>query len=201
MTESSDAEETEVALKEDDAVEEDTAEEDTVAVEDTSTEETGAEEPSTPDVPTEYLSALDKAGSYAETMNMSKAAVSNQLTSDYGEQFSKEAAAYAMENMSFDDWKSNALKSAESYSETMNMSKKGIYDQLTSDSGEKFTSEEAQYAIDTLDVDYNQNALQKAKEYQETMSMSPEAIRDQLSSDYGEKFTPEEANFAVSQLK
>uniref|UniRef100_UPI0028B0C5AE Ltp family lipoprotein n=1 Tax=Exiguobacterium sp. TaxID=44751 RepID=UPI0028B0C5AE len=70
-----------------------------------------------------------------------------------------------------------------------------------SDSGEKFTSEEAQYAIDTLDVDYNQNALQKAKEYQETMSMSPESIRDQLSSDYGEKFTPEEANFAVSQLK
>lgn len=56
------------------------------------------------------------------------------------------------------------------------MSKKGSYDQLTSDSGEKFTSEEAQYTIDTLDVDYNQNALQKAKEYQETMSMSPESI-------------------------
>lgn len=164
-------------------------------------EETTEVENTTPDVPTEYLSALDKAESYATTMHMSKTAVTNQLTSDFGEQFSKKAAAYALENMTFNDWKSNALKSAESYSETMNMSKKGIYNQLTSESGERFTSEEAQYAVDKLKADYNQNALQKAKEYQETMSMSPESIRDQLTSDYGEQFTAEEANFAISQLK
>ena len=35
--------------------------------------------------------------------------------------------------------------------ETMNMSKDAIYDQLTSEYGEKFTAEEAQYAIDNLD--------------------------------------------------
>ena len=33
----------------------------------------------------------------------------------------------------------------------MNMSKDAIYDQLTSENGEKFTVEEAQYAIDNLD--------------------------------------------------
>ena len=45
----------------------------------------------------------------------------------------------------------NALKKAESYSFTMHMSKKGIYKQLTSEYGEGFTDEEAQYAIDHLD--------------------------------------------------
>lgn len=44
----------------------------------------------------------------------------------------------------------SALKKAESYSETMYMSKKGIYNQLTSSAGEQFTEEEAQYAVDNL---------------------------------------------------
>ena len=44
----------------------------------------------------------------------------------------------------------NALKKAESYSNTMHMSKQGIYKQLTS-SVEGFTKEAAQYAIDNLD--------------------------------------------------
>ena len=45
----------------------------------------------------------------------------------------------------------NALKKAELYGNTMNMSKAGVYYQLTSDFGEKFTEEEAQYAINNLD--------------------------------------------------
>lgn len=83
----------------------------------------------------------------------------------------------------------------------MHMSKKGIYDQLTSDAGEKFTAEEAQYAIDHIKADWNKNALEKAKNYQETMDMSPEAIRDQLTSEYGEQFTAEEADYAVKHLE
>lgn len=43
-----------------------------------------------------------------------------------------------------------ALRKAKSYSDNMNMSKAGVYDQLTSEYGEKFTAEEAQYAIDNL---------------------------------------------------
>ena len=94
----------------------------------------------------------------------------------------------------------SALKKAEMYSETMHMSKKGIYDQLTSEYGEKFSAEAAQYAVDNMTADWNANALAKAKDYQESMSMSPEAIRDQLKSDYGEKFTAEEADYAVANL-
>ena len=81
------------------------------------------------------------------------------------------------------------------------MSKAGIYSQLTSDAGEKFTEEEAQYAIDNVNADWNENALEKAKTYQDTMAMSPEAIRDQLTSEYGEKFTKEEADYAISHLE
>lgn len=44
----------------------------------------------------------------------------------------------------------SALKKAKSYSDMMHMSKAGIYNQLTSEYGEKFTAEEAQYAVDNL---------------------------------------------------
>ena len=94
----------------------------------------------------------------------------------------------------------SALKKAESYSETMQMSKKGIYNQLTSEAGEKFSKEAAQYAVDNLKADYKKNALEKAKSYQDTMNMSPAAIKDQLTSSAGEQFTEEEAQYAVDNL-
>ncbi|WP_350001715.1 Ltp family lipoprotein [Pseudarthrobacter sp. WHRI 8279] len=94
----------------------------------------------------------------------------------------------------------SALKKAESYSKTMHMSKVGIYQQLTSEYGEKFSPEAAQYAVDNLVADYKANALEKAKSYQENMSMSPEGIRQQLTSEFGEKFTPEEADYAIQNL-
>ena len=100
-------------------------------------------------VPSEYKSALKKAKSYSSTMNMSKAGIYEQLTSEYGEKFTVEAAQYAIDNLEV-DWNENALKKAESYSKTMDMSKAGVYDQLISEYGEKFTEEEAQYAIDNL---------------------------------------------------
>lgn len=92
----------------------------------------------------------------------------------------------------------NALKKAESYSKLMHMSKKGIYNQLTS-SIEGFTDEEAQYAIDNIKADWNTNALEKAKSYQKTMSMSKNAIYNQLTSSV-EGFTNEEAQYAIDHL-
>ncbi|AIU30021.1 Hypothetical protein Cul210931_0664 [Corynebacterium ulcerans] len=94
----------------------------------------------------------------------------------------------------------NALRSAEQYSKVMHMSKAGIYNQLTSEYGEKFSPEAAQYAIDTIKADWNKNALETAKKYQDTMAMSSDAIYDQLISEYGEKFTPEQARYAVDNL-
>ena len=94
----------------------------------------------------------------------------------------------------------SALEKAYTYAEIMNMSKAGIYDQLVSEYGEKFTPEAAQYAIDTIEFDWSANALAKAKLYQNEMAMSPAAIHDQLVSQYGEKFTEEEATYAIEHL-
>lgn len=101
-------------------------------------------------VPREHISALKKAQSYAENMDMSKLAIYDQLVSEYGEQFPEDAAQYAINTIEH-DWKENALKKAQSYAENMDMSKSAIYEQLISEYGEKFTQEEAQYAIDNLD--------------------------------------------------
>jgi hypothetical protein len=100
-------------------------------------------------VPREYKSALNKAASYANTMHMSKRGVYDQLVSDYGEQFSAEAAQYAIDNVKA-DWNANALAKAKNYQNTMNMSPAAIRDQLTSEYGEKFTQAEADYAIEHL---------------------------------------------------
>lgn len=94
-----------------------------------------------------------------------------------------------------------ALNSAKTYADTMNMSKDGIYEQLTSDAGDQFSEEDAQYAVDHLKVDYKKNALESAKSYQDDQSMSKDAIYDQLISDAGDKFTEEQAQFAVDHLE
>ena len=81
------------------------------------------------------------------------------------------------------------------------MSKKGIYKQLTSEYGEKFSKEASDYAINNLKADYNNNALEKAKTYYNDMHMSKQAVKEQLISDYGEGFTESEANYAINNLK
>ena len=96
------------------------------------TEDASSNEPSETDsIPKEYKSALKKAESYSDIMHMSKAAIYDQLVSEYGEQFSEEAAQYAIDNL-VADWNANALAKAEDYAKTMQMSKAGIYDQLIS---------------------------------------------------------------------
>ena len=167
--------------------------------------------------------ALEKARSYRDMMSMSPSAIHDQLTSEYGEKFTQEEADYAIEHLdedsaaSSDDGDSEeasddskggdvpteyktALRKAQSYVDTMHMSKAGLYDQLTSEYGEKYSAEAAQYAIDNVDADWNANALEKARSYRDMMDMSPSAIHDQLTSEYGEKFTQEEADYAIEHL-
>ena len=95
----------------------------------------------------------------------------------------------------------NALIKAEQYSTIMHMSKQGIYDQLTSEYGEGFPEDAAQYAVDNIDADWEANALAKAKDYSDTMHMSKRGIFDQLTSEYGEKFTEDEAQYAVDNVE
>ncbi|HGZ2491084.1 Ltp family lipoprotein [Enterococcus faecalis] len=146
----------------------------------------------------EYLSQLiENSETQGETEN------NNTYTSDmYDESPSNNSVSDSYttpsSNVSFED--ANALAKAHQYSTTMHMSKAAIYDQLTSEYGEKFSAKSAQYAIDNMVADFNANALAKAKEYQQSMAMSAEEIREQLTSEYGEKFTPEEADYAIQHL-
>ena len=79
----------------------------------------------------------------------------------------------------------SALAQATTYANTMHLSKKGVYDQLVSEYGGKFTAAAAQYAIDNVKADWNAQALAQAKTYQNTMHLSPAAVHDQLVSENG----------------
>lgn len=151
-------------------------------------------------IPREYKSALNQADTYANMMHMSKDAIYNQLTSEFGGQFTEDAARYAVNHVDT-DWNENALASAQTYSDSMHMSKARIFDQLTSEYGGKFTDDEAQYAVDNVNADWNENALLTAENYQESMSLSLAAIKDQLMSEYGEKFTESQAQYAIDHLR
>ena len=114
------------------------------------TKKSDVKESSESKIPAEYRNALIKAKSYATTMDMSEAAIRDQLTSDAGEGFTQEAADYAMKNIGDIDWNKNALHKAQSYQDEQAMSKDAIREQLTSTAGEGFTPEQADYAIQHL---------------------------------------------------
>lgn len=144
-----------------------------------------------------YSAALDSAASSSAATSTSassaasseSAATSNSASGSSSTADSSVSAEYR-----------NALAKAQQYSDMMHMSKQGIYDQLTSEYGEKFPADAAQYAIDNVEADWNANALEKAKLYQDQGSMSKSAIHDQLTSQYGEQFTESEADYAIANL-
>ena len=81
------------------------------------------------------------------------------------------------------------------------VSKEFQYDQLTSEYGDQFPEDAAQYAVDNLDADWNANALAKAADYGNSMHMSKQGVYDQLTSEYGEQFTAEEAQYAIDHVE
>lgn len=94
----------------------------------------------------------------------------------------------------------NALRSGQRYLDFTAFSYDGLYNQLTSEYGEGFTPEAAQYAVDNVDVDWNAEAVESAESYLEFMPMSRSELLQQLTSEYGEGFTPEQAEYAVNAV-
>ncbi|WP_225428288.1 Ltp family lipoprotein [Levilactobacillus enshiensis] len=94
----------------------------------------------------------------------------------------------------------SALSTAQEYLEFRSFSKQGLYRQLSSDAGEKFSASAAQYAVDHVEVNWNSQALKAAKSYQEDQHMSSAQILNQLTSSAGEGFTQTEAQYAVNNL-
>jgi hypothetical protein len=89
-----------------------------------------------------------------------------------------------------------ALEDAEVYAVSLGGSKAGTYAGLISTGA---SPEAAQYAVDTIDVDWQENAAKKAAQYLDG-GMPLETIHDQLTSEYGEAFTVAEADYAMTQI-
>ncbi len=101
--------------------------------------------------PKEYLDALEDADFYARDMHYSKDEIVRVLTStDFGDGYSKEAAEYAVENLVGVNYKENASETAKIYYYDLGIVKEDIKDTLTSEFGDSFTEEEADYAIENL---------------------------------------------------
>lgn len=94
--------------------------------------------------------AIESAQSYLEFSGFSRTGLIDQLSSEYGDKYTAEEAAAAVQHLednSLVDWKEEAVQSAQSYLEYSEFSREGLIDQLTSEYGDKFTAEEAEYAV------------------------------------------------------
>jgi len=76
----------------------------------------------------------------------------------------------------------------------MSFSKSGLIAQLEF---EGFSTEDATYAVNKIDVNWKEQAVKKAKSYLDTMAFSRSGLIEQLEF---EGFTTEEATYAVDQI-
>jgi hypothetical protein len=88
----------------------------------------------------------------------------------------------------------NARESAESYLSFTAFSRQGLIEQLEF---EEFSTEDAEYAVDALEVDWKEQAAKSAEAYLEFSAFSREGLIDQLVF---EGFSQEEAEFGVTAV-
>ncbi len=94
----------------------------------------------------------------------------------------------------------NALRAAKKYLDYSGFSQQGLYDQLTSEFGDNYPADAAQYAVDNIGADWDAEAREAAEKYLEYSEFSREELVNQLSSEFGDKFTPEQAQAAVDAV-
>lgn len=87
----------------------------------------------------------------------------------------------------------NALRKAGDYLDFSAFSRTGLIKQLEF---EKYSAEDATWAVDRVKVDWNEQAAKKAKDYLDFSSFSRAGLVDQLLF---EGYTPEQAEYGVSQ--
>jgi C1A family cysteine protease len=95
---------------------------------------------------TGQLQALESAKSYLEMGGFSRAGLTHQLTSSYGEGFSRADAVWAV-NHAHANWNAEAVEAAKSYLEMGGFSRANLIHQLESPYGEHFTHAQAVYGV------------------------------------------------------
>jgi hypothetical protein len=99
-----------------------------------------------PQVTLSQQMAMESAESYLEFEAFSRTGLIQQLSSKYGEGFSKADAIYAVDHIKV-DWYEQAARSAKSYLEMQPFSRTGLIQQLSSKYGEGFTHDQAVYGV------------------------------------------------------
>lgn len=98
----------------------------------------------------------------------------------------------------------NAFKTAKRLLQYMNFSRQALYEQLTSEKGNGYSPEEADYALDKLEaeglVDWNEQAVRTAEIYLRVKPLTKDALIDLLSNQYGAGFTKEQAQYAADTV-
>lgn len=87
----------------------------------------------------------------------------------------------------------NALRSAQNYLDFQAFSHSGLIKQLEF---EEYSTEDATWAVDRVEVDWNEQAAKSAQNYLEFQGFSRQGLIDQLIF---EGFTPKQAEYGVSQ--
>jgi hypothetical protein len=90
--------------------------------------------------------AIGSAKSYLRMQGFSKVGLIHQLSSKYGEGFSKADAVYAVNHISV-NWKYQAYRSAKAYLRFQHFSRAGLIHQLESPYGDAFTHLQAVYGV------------------------------------------------------
>lgn len=101
----------------------------------------------------------------------------------------KSAAAKVSETLS----QKNAVRRAEDYLDFATFSKKGLIEQLEY---EKFSTADAEYAVNKLNIDWNEQAVKKAQDYLDMAAFSKESLIEQLEF---EGFTKEQATYGAEK--
>lgn len=86
--------------------------------------------------------ALRSATDYLKLSGFSRQGLIDQLSSEYGDQYSVADATAAVDHMEI-DWNAQAARSAENYLKLSGFSCQGLIDQLSSPHGEQFSVEQA----------------------------------------------------------
>ena len=94
--------------------------------------------------------AVKTAMNYVDLMAFSRRGLIEQISSEYADNFPVADAEFAvkyLEDKGLVDWNEEAAQCAQNYLDIMSFSKEGLFDQMTSEAGDKFTREQAEYAI------------------------------------------------------
>jgi hypothetical protein len=99
-----------------------------------------------PDETAGQKNARESAESYLDLGAFSRNGLIKQLSSSYGEGFSKAEAIYAVNHVDV-NWNEEAVEAAKGYLETGSFSRNGLIQQLSSSYGDGFTHAQAVYGV------------------------------------------------------